>query len=212
MLKIYLTRHGQTQWNIEGRMQGHNDSPLTQDGIDNAERLRMHLNDTCFDVIYSSPIGRSVKTAEIIRGKKSIPIILDDSLKEMDLSIWEGLYKKFVEEKYPEEYQIFWGKPHLYKPKGSESFFDVQQRALAFIKKIITEKEQGNVLLVTHTIPLRSIMIHYSGFNIENLWNSPYIHNTSLSILDVECKNVKISLYGDTSHLVLRNTNNKYQI
>ncbi|EQB85893.1 hypothetical protein M918_16965 [Clostridium sp. BL8] len=75
MTRLYITRHGETLWNTEGRMQGWNDSPLTDLGIKQAEWLRDRIQDEKIDAIYSSPSNRAFKTAEIVRGGREIEII-----------------------------------------------------------------------------------------------------------------------------------------
>src|SRR3712207_163192 len=91
MTTIYLTRHGQTEWNLNKRLQGWKNSPLTKLGISQAKALGERLKDTQIDVIYSSPIERAYKTAEIIKGNKDIEIIKHDGLKEFNYGDWEGL-------------------------------------------------------------------------------------------------------------------------
>ena len=80
---IYLTRHGQTLWNLEKRLQGRGNSPLTEDGIERAKELRDRLKNIHIDIIYSSPIERAFETAKIIKGDKDVEIITDDGFMEM---------------------------------------------------------------------------------------------------------------------------------
>ncbi len=82
MTKLYITRHGETLWNTEGRMQGWNDSPLTDLGIKQAEWLRERIKDLKIDVIYSSPSGRAYNTAEIIKGNRELQVIKHDGYRE----------------------------------------------------------------------------------------------------------------------------------
>lgn len=91
MTKVYLTRHGETEWNEKGIMQGWGDSPLTELGKNQAKWLGERIRDLHIDVIYASPIGRAFNTAEIIRGDREIPLIAYDGLKEIKIGGWEGL-------------------------------------------------------------------------------------------------------------------------
>lgn len=86
-MNIYIARHGETKWNVEGRMQGFKNSDLTQRGISDARSLGESLKNIDFDYIYSSPLGRALDTAKYIRKDDSINIILDDSLKELNLGL-----------------------------------------------------------------------------------------------------------------------------
>jgi probable phosphoglycerate mutase len=101
---LYLTRHGQTTWNVEHRVQGHLNSPLTDLGLEQASRLGYALSDVHFDAIYSSPSPRALRTAEIIRGTRPSRIIPHDSLREMHMGDWEGLRFDEIESTYPVQY------------------------------------------------------------------------------------------------------------
>lgn len=202
-MRLYLTRHGQTEWNLERRMQGWKDSPLTELGINNAKALGKHLQDVNFSEIYSSSVQRALRTAELVRGDKNVPIILDDNLREIGVGDWEGQVVEDIKQDYAEEYNNFWKKPHLYKRDNVETFHDVQERAVKVVKEII-EKHKGtddNVLIVTHTITLKSIMAYFEGRDIEKLWEPPYIYDTSLSLVEITDEGAKILLHGDVAHL-----------
>ena len=92
-LKLYITRHGRTEWNTIGRLQGWLDSPLTEEGIKRAERLSKRLENIDFDSIYSSSQKRALDTAHILN-KKNIEIQILDELKELSLGKWEGMKLK----------------------------------------------------------------------------------------------------------------------
>jgi probable phosphoglycerate mutase len=87
---FYFFRHGQTNYNIEKRSQGWVDTPLNDKGIAQAHELAQKLSNIKFDCIYSSPLSRALKTAEIVRGDKDIKIITDDGLKERNMGIIGG--------------------------------------------------------------------------------------------------------------------------
>ena len=128
-MRIYITRHGETQWNKKGLMQGWKNSDLTEKGIENAKRLGESLKDINFDVIYTSPLGRANETAKCINGNKDTKIVLVESLKEMGFGIWEGMENSKLKELYSEQYNNFWERPHLYKPhENGESFEELLLR------------------------------------------------------------------------------------
>ncbi len=202
-MRLYLTRHGQTLWNLEGRFQGWNDSPLSEKGKSNAKALGERLKDICFYEVYSSSVGRAMDTACIISGIDSKQLIQDDDLREINLGSWEGKSVKEVKEKFPKEYDDFWHNPHLYKRVGSESYYDVQKRALKSINKIIDKNKntERNILVVTHTITLKTIMAYFENRDFKNLWDAPFIYDTSLSLVEINNNRSKIILHGDISHL-----------
>lgn len=93
-LKLYITRHGQTEWNIENRLQGWRDSNLTEKGIEDAVNLSERLKDVDFTHIYTSTQKRAIETAKILRRKRDIKIIELDELKEIGFGEWEGIEKE----------------------------------------------------------------------------------------------------------------------
>jgi len=201
MLNIYLVRHGETEWNSEKRLQGWKDSNLTEKGIADANAVHEHLIDMEFDKVYSSPSKRAFKTAEIIVGKRNVEIMPENDLREIFLGDWEGKTTFDIEKIYPTEYYHFWNAPHLYNRKDSETFIQVQERALRLINKIIRHKRSGNILIVTHGVTLKLIMAYFEKRSLENLWEPPYIQNTSVSHIQVEDEEPKIVLYANTSHI-----------
>lgn len=120
-VNIYIARHGETKWNIEGRMQGFKNSDLTQRGISDARSLGESLKDIDFDCIYSSPLGRALDTAKYIRQDDNTKIILDDSLKELNLGLWEGMTHEEIKEKYPIQYNNFREHPESFESQGGEN-------------------------------------------------------------------------------------------
>ena len=200
-MKIYITRHGETQWNVKGLMQGWKDSELTEKGIDNAKRLGERLKDINFDVIYSSPLKRAVDTAKYINGEKNTKIVLVESLKEMGVGVWEGMEHSKVKELYPEQHTNFWERPHLFKPQeNGESFEEVLMR----VKKVwqdIINAGGDNVLIVTHAVVLKTLYMILKNLELKDLWNPPFMKDTCLTIVEVIDNKVNIILEGDISHL-----------
>lgn len=201
-MKIYLTRHGETKWNVEGRLQGSKDSPLTKKGIEDAKALGHRLSKVDLDVIYSSTSPRAMITAEIIRGKRNIKIIQMDALKEMDTGDWQGRTLKEIEKNHPQEYHNYWNSPHLYRAaNGGEKFNQVQRRAIAVIKDIINEKRYQSILIISHGVTLKSIITYYQGKPIERIWDPPIIRGGSLSLMEAYGNDIAIPFLGDISHI-----------
>jgi len=198
---IYVTRHGQTVGNSEKRMQGHHDSPLTPLGEQQASWLGEALKGTPINTIYSSTSLRTQRTAAYIRGKREIPIIPREDLREIGLGVWEGLLDSEIRTLDTARYEFFWNSPHLYQPpEGGESVFDVQQRAIPAVKEIIARHPGETTLIVTHAATLKVILGFFEERPLEKLWEPPFIHPTALcKIVIVEDKPV-IELHGDISH------------
>ena len=210
MTTIYLTRHGQTEWNKAQIMQGWQNSPLTHLGNKQAYKLGERLKSILFDAIFSSDSDRAFHTAKIITQNQNQnqnqkqnqvqEINKLTALREINLGEWEGKSISEFEQSNPIEYQNFWKSPHLYTSSTGENFFDVKERVIPAIEKIIHQHSQECVLIVAHTVVVKIILAYFDDEPIQKLWNSPFIHPTSLSIIHTNNHTKKISFYGDTSH------------
>lgn len=199
MTILYLTRHGQTEWNLEARFQGHMGSPLTEKGINDAKNLSNRLEDVEFQAIYSSPQPRAYDTAKIIKGDRNIEIKTDDRLKEMNFGEWEGVKGEEIKKKHFKMFDNLWNDPIEYTPESGESYQAVYDRVIPVIEEI-KNKYDGKVLIVAHGIVLAIIMMYVEGRTINELWREKVLPNTSLTIVEAENDEFNIKLYGDTSH------------
>jgi len=200
MTTIYLTRHGQTEWNKAHIMQGWQNAPLTNLGKKQAVQLGERLKSILFDAIYSSDSDRAFNTAKIITQNRNQEINKLAALREINLGEWEGRSITEFKLSDPKEYHNFWKNPHLYTSSTGENFLEVKQRVIHAIEKIIEQHPQDCVLIVAHTVVVKLILAYFDNKPIQELWNLPYIHPTSLSIIQTHNQNKIISLYGDTSH------------
>lgn len=199
-MRLYITRHGQTKWNTEKRIQGFKNSDLTEKGINNAKKLGKALENIEFSRVYSSPLGRTMDTSKYILGDRNIEIVTADYLKEINLGTWGGMLSSDIEEKYPIEYDNFWNNPDDYTPVDGETFHQVMERAWTGLEEIINN-EDGNVLIVTHTVVIKCLLAKLKNLPIKNLWDPPYIYDTCLTILEVENGEIKFLKEADICHL-----------
>ena len=201
MTKLYLTRHGETEWNEKGMMQGWQDSPLTELGENQAIWLRERMKNLHIDIIYSSPIGRAFDTAKIIKGDRNIPLITDEGLKEMNFGLWEGQNYEILKAADKDNHFNFWNVPSKYVPTGDgETFNEIKERSFNTINKIL-EKEKGKtILIVTHTITLKSFLNSLEKKDIDALWDPPFIKQTSLTEINFTEDVYEIPLVACTEH------------
>lgn len=201
-MRVYLTRHGLTEWNIEKRMHGHKNANLTKEGIEDAKKLGKSLENIEFDCIYSSPSQRALDTARYIRGSKDTKIIISESLKEINFGKWEGMLEVDAEKDNPEQFYNLLNRPELFNPvEGGEKIEDVINRVKRWFFSIIQEIEYDNILIVTHGVVKRAFYTFLKNNKIENFWDDPHIANTSLTIIEVNNNDIKFILEADTSHL-----------
>lgn len=200
MTKIYVTRHGETEWNTLRRMQGHQDSPLTEMGEKQATWLAERLKDVKIDYIYSSPAGRAMQTAEIVNQHKNLEIKKRDNLKEIYLGQWEGLTQPEIEAIDAEEYQNFWHKPECYQAKTGESFEEVIVRTSIELERIAEAHAGETVLLVAHAVVLKSLFAYVEQKPLEDFWKGPFMNSTALSCFEKTREGWQITMAADTSH------------
>ena len=199
---IYLTRHGQTMWNIEKRLQGRGNSPLTEDGIERAKELRDRIKDIKLDVIYSSPIERALTTANIIKGDKSVEVVTDDGLMEMCFGDYEGKITDEVMKENPnwDISLIMKGNTELTAPNG-ENLAEVRDRVANAMDRIIEENRGKTILIVAHGITLKAIMYYFKDEEV----NSEVMGQATLTKVNVDENNrFYIEFKNDNSHFSIK--------
>ncbi|RAK16614.1 putative phosphoglycerate mutase [Anoxybacillus vitaminiphilus] len=201
MLTLYLTRHGETEWNVQKRMQGWQDSPLTEKGKRDAALLGKRLESIEFAAIYTSTSGRAIETAQLIRSGRLIPMYHHENLREINLRDWEGKTHDEIAEFDPVAYEHFWNRPHLYSPQRGERFIEVQTRALHVIQDIVNRHPSGNVLVVTHAVVLKTLIVYFKNMPLAELWEPPFMQGTSLTIVQAANGTFELVTVGDVSHL-----------
>jgi probable phosphoglycerate mutase len=199
-MKIYITRHGNTEWNKIGKMQGWKNSPLSDEGIKNAKNLGERLKEIDFDIAYCSTLDRTFETLNYIKGDRNFPIERKEEIKEMGFGIWEGMFHEHIEEIYPTQRNYFWHQPHLYKPVNGETFESIFERTKTFLEEI-TNSNYENILVVTHAVTLKTIMSIIKNTPLENLWSPPYIKDTSLTLVEYTDNQFNVIMEADVSHI-----------
>lgn len=183
-MKLFLIRHGQTDWNLKGKIQGSFDIELNDIGIKQAEELSNKILEEGykFSKIYSSLQRRAAKTAEILSHATNIDYILIKGLEEMNLGKWEGLSWTEVKEKYPIEYGKWYINRKYTKTPMGESYQDLLERVLPVMHKIIN-KNSEDVLIVTHSAVIMSIQCYLTNTPFEEMVKFR-TGNTSITEID----------------------------
>lgn len=163
-MKIYVIRHGRTEMNKQGVFNGLIDEPLLPEGREQA-RVAAESLPQGLKHIYSSPLSRTRETAEILNTKLNLPISLHDELEEIDMGSFNG--QKFTEERKQKHRSL----QYDWRPQGGESFDDVKQRILKFLKKLKTERGDGEALIVTHGGIIRVFTFLEKGECMEDIRN-----------------------------------------
>lgn len=188
-MKIYLTRHSKTIWNKEKRLQGRKDSCLLEEGIENAYALKSYLDDNHmrFDYIYSSPIIRAYKTAQILFDNQHI--IKDDRLMEMNFGDFEG---RKIADILKTDYQLYsdlWDCPERFtKIPHGESYDDVIKRVNSFLHDLESLDKDASIFIVTHGmyfIVLLATMLHLDKKDYVKI-NQQVVEGCSLTLVEYD--------------------------
>ncbi|EHQ90098.1 histidine phosphatase family protein [Desulfosporosinus youngiae] len=202
MTRIILTRHGQTLWNIEGRVQGSLDSPLTEKGILQARSLALRLKEEGITHIYSSDAPRAVNTAEEIRRELGLEkLLVDPALREFSFGEWEGSVWQELRESNPDIFKLWDSEPHLVTTPGGENMELVTERAWKFLQQILKLHSGETICLVTHGLTLKLLVTKALGFEVHEWAKTPWQHNTALNILEVKEDQWIPCILGDCQHL-----------
>ncbi len=181
MIHIYFTRHGETDWNKERKIQGHIDIPLNEKGISQAKEAREKLKNVPLDLIFTSPLRRAKDTALIIKGERVIPLVEDSLLLEEYYGDMEGAPRENNPVYLKQRSSYFKRYPH------GESYFDVYHRVATFFEKLKKEYDgkAKNVLIVAHGGMSRVVNLYFQDMENEDF--VPYgIHNCEIVEYDLK--------------------------
>ena len=202
IMKIYIIRHGETNWNIESRWQGQKDIPLNKTGEIQAKLLGKRLKNVDINKIYSSPLSRAYKTAEIIASNVGIEIITREGLAELNFGKWEGLTTYSIKKDYKELFEKWDKDPDadLKNEVGIESRAALRNRAILEFEQLC-QLESQDFAIITHGAWIRTFICNTLGISSDRrlAFN---ISNTSISTLKYSKKTgLKVINLNDTSHL-----------
>ncbi len=165
-MRIYLTRHGQTDYNKKRMMQGRSDIPLNEVGIAQATARRQQLGDIKFDAVYSSPLIRAVKTAQIIGNVSEDQVIRDERIIEANF----GKYELMGYFATGPAMIAYWSLPEIFPaPKGVETIKEMRERTASFIEEL-EKKDYENVLVACHGGIIRPIRGYLEGKRSGIIW------------------------------------------
>lgn len=167
-MKMYLLRHPETIANQEGIIYGWTDYDYTDHGNQMIQELPDRIGMLEFDEIYSSPLGRAKKLAEAIGEKKSLPIIFDDRLKEMNFGDLEGIHYRKAQESHKEVLENLFTNFDDFVVPGGESSNMLLERAKSFFDSI--KDQEGSCLIVSHAMLIHTAMSYLLKFPTESLW------------------------------------------
>ncbi len=187
--RLLLVRHGETDWNRQGRFQGQIDVPLNDHGRSQAAQAAQFLKTIPLDGAVSSSMARPKETAEIILSQHpaDLTLALRDDLREISHGLWEGKFEKEIEQDYPGLLQQWQRQPETVQMPEGENLQDVWQRAVAGWQAIVQAAAQSptpqTILVVAHDAVNKAILCHVAGLGPERFWSFKQ-GNGAVSVID----------------------------
>lgn len=200
MTKLYLIRHGQSEWNELNKIQGQKNTSLTNLGKEQARSLANRLTSESIDMIYTSDLNRAYDTAKIISEQIDKPLSSSEFIREINFGPWEGLTISEMQDIYKEQYSIWIKEPDKLNMDGAESLQVLKDRAMKWVESIIQENDGKKIAIVSHGATLKVLILglldisltHYKNFSISNV---------GLSIVECRDYNNVLTKLNDVSHL-----------
>jgi broad specificity phosphatase PhoE len=171
MTRLLLIRHGETDWNVEGRWQGHADVPLNACGHAQAQEVAASLSGTRIDAIYASDLKRAAETAAPLAHSQGLKIRIDPRLREIDQGKWQGLLIEEIQTRYGEEFRRRRENPLEVAPPGGETALQVRERVLTAVKDIHAAHPDQTVAIVSHGFALAVIRAFFEAIPIGRVWD-----------------------------------------
>lgn len=188
-MKLLLIRHGQTDWNIEKRIQGGTDICLNQNGLAQAAALAetLHLRPARASALYTSPLARARQTADAIGARLQLPPRCVGALREINFGLWEGLTWEQVKERFPEEFGVWYQNRRCARPPEGESYQDLLWRFVPALQEVAKNHAGGgDVIVVTHSGCIMSFLSLLHGTPLDEMAKRYKLSNTAIAEVEAE--------------------------
>lgn len=204
MTEILLIRHGETDWNVEKRLQGHHDVALNAEGARQAAALGRVLRDEALDAIYSSDLQRARDTAQAIAAARGMTVQIDPGLRERCFGAFEGLIHSEISERYPADFHA-WKQRDLDArytagERQAETLREFAARALASLRRLAGIEGHRRIAVVSHGGVLDTLYRHAHGLGYEHARNFDVL-NGSINRLKWDGDQFHVLHWADVTHL-----------
>ena len=201
MTRIILVRHGETTWNIEGRYQGQEDTPLSERGLKQGQLLAEGLRNIPIDLAISSPLKRSYQTCKFCADLHNLPVATDERLLEINHGSWEGVLASDIQKQYPVEFAQWHSEPEkVVMPGGGESLEDVRKRVRAAFDEYVVKYPDKTILVAAHDAVNKAIICDILGLGMEHFWQIKQ-DNTCINVLEYNEGVWRTVLLNSTNHM-----------
>lgn len=200
-MKLYLVRHGETEWNKLGRFQGQNDNSLNELGLAQARDTARAAISWKPTAIYSSPLCRTMRLAEEISRLVGLPVTPDPRLKELDLGELEGITGQEMRTGWPEVYDTWRNEPESVMMPGGESLVQLQERTWQAFQSLEDAHNQDDaIIMVSHNFAIRALCGKLLGLPLSH-YHRMYLSLGSVSIMEKSGLGWRLLTYNSTCHL-----------
>ncbi len=200
MNKFFIVRHGETEWNIQGKTQGQGDSKLSEKGKVQAEKLGKKLLEFNVNYIYSSNLGRTIETSTILSSILKTDVQYIEGLRERNFGKWEGLTIEEIKKGYEDIYKTWRSEPHKAIIPDAEDLVQLKERVLKCIHDINKKHKNENILLVSHSMSIKVMILSLLGCDLSNIYRIAQ-DNTALNIVEFREYGPVIIKLNDSNHL-----------
>jgi len=200
MTRVYLARHGTTDWNKEEIFRGRVDCQLNETGQAEANALAAYFKDVAIDVIYSSPLSRAMETAQAIAGARGLRVISEPAFIDIDFGQWHGLPLKEVKERYSGLYRLWREEPQKVTFPGGENLAQVRARAWQGLRRVLQENQERTLLIVSHRVITKVLICALLGLDDSHFWQIKQ-DTTAVNCFEHSHGIFITSLINDTCHL-----------
>lgn len=201
-MRLFVVRHGETEWNAHKMTQGMNNTSLSRVGARQAVCLSRRLEKMREARVISSPLSRAYDTACTIAYENDWQLDLDDDLREIRFGHWEGLTFEQIKQRFPQSFDEWADDPLSCSiPGESEPVSDVMHRVNRFVSRLLEQYgEQETIIAVSHSVPCKIMIAQAIGLPIKNM-HSIRLDNASISIIEYYESRPVLRVMNDTSHL-----------
>ena len=201
MTIIILVRHGQTEWNRVERFRGRADVPLNETGLAQAEATGIRIAAKWHPVaVYTSPLSRSVKTAEAIADHYNLEVQPHPGLVDIDYGQWQGLSPEEARQRWPEEVDAWYNRPHLARIPGGETLDELRIRLMQTVNELTDRNPGETIVLVGHTVINRMILLGVLSLGNDRFWRIRQ-EPCAINVFEVDGNEFTLVSLNDTCHL-----------
>ncbi len=198
---ILFVRHGETEWNLEKRFRGRFDVPLDPTGVEQASKTARYIQANWEpDFVYSSPLSRTLATAQAIADLCGLKPVAEPGLIDTNYGEWQGLTHEEVKQRWPELFAQWQQSPHTVRLPGGETLAEVRKRAMAAVAQLVAQHASTVIVIVSHDDVLRLVLMEILGIRLDR-FESLHQDNCAVSLVERTAEKYVVCTMNCTAHL-----------